>query len=71
MRFRAVAAILSLSAFLLISTPTLADDNKGKDKDAATAASDTNANKPATSSDAIRFIECRAPPLRYPRLLRR
>ncbi len=52
MRFRAVAAILSLSAFLLISTPTLADDNKGKDKDAATAASDTNANKPATSSDA-------------------
>jgi outer membrane protein OmpA-like peptidoglycan-associated protein len=55
MTFRAVAAILSLSAFLLISTPSLADDNKGKDKDAATAASDTNdpnAKKPGTSSDA-------------------
>ncbi len=55
MRFKAGAAILSFSALFLISTPSLADDHKSKDKDAGTAASSTNdpnAKKSVTSSDS-------------------
>ncbi len=55
MKLGARAAILSLSALLLISTASFADDDKPKDKNAATpasSASDPNSKKDAASTDA-------------------
>jgi outer membrane protein OmpA-like peptidoglycan-associated protein len=55
MKLGARAAILSLSALLLISTASFADDDKPKDKNGATpasSASDPNSKKDAASTDA-------------------
>ena len=55
MKFGARAAILFLTVLILVSTPTFADDDKPKDKNAATtvsSASDTNAKKDAVPTDA-------------------
>jgi outer membrane protein OmpA-like peptidoglycan-associated protein len=55
MKLGARAAILSLSALLLISTASFADDDKPKDKNSATpasSASDPNSKKDAASTDA-------------------
>jgi len=52
MRFGAPAAIIFLSALLLVSTPTFADDNKSKDKDAATAAQSPNGPNAKNSAAA-------------------
>jgi outer membrane protein OmpA-like peptidoglycan-associated protein len=55
MRFRARATILFLSALFLISNRTLADDNKPKDKDAATptaSANDPNSKKSDDTTNA-------------------
>src|ERR1700693_5574348 len=54
MRFGAPAAIIFLSALLLVSASTFADDNKSKDKDAVAAAespNDPNAKKSAAVTD--------------------
>jgi outer membrane protein OmpA-like peptidoglycan-associated protein len=54
MRFGAPAAIMFFSALFLVSTPTFADDNQSKDKEAATAAESANganAKKSAAVTD--------------------
>jgi outer membrane protein OmpA-like peptidoglycan-associated protein len=54
MRFGAPAAIIFFSALFLVSTPTFADDNQSKDKEAATAAESANganAKKSAAVTD--------------------
>jgi outer membrane protein OmpA-like peptidoglycan-associated protein len=65
MRFGAPAAIIFLSALLLVSTPTFADDNKSKDKDAATAAQSPNgpnAKKAAAVTDVNASAEAPTSP---------
>ena len=65
MRFGAPAAILLLSALLLVSTPTFADDNKSKDQDAATAAQSPNgpnAKKSAAVTDVNASAEAPTSP---------
>ena len=55
MKFGARAAILLLTVLILVSTPAFADDDKPKDKNAATtvsSAGDANAKKDAVPADA-------------------
>ncbi|MGB8522644.1 MAG: hypothetical protein WCD43_06740, partial [Candidatus Acidiferrales bacterium] len=55
MKFGARAATLFLTVLILVSTPVFADDDKPKDKNAATTASsagDANAKKDAAPTDA-------------------
>ncbi|MGB8540307.1 MAG: OmpA family protein [Candidatus Acidiferrales bacterium] len=64
MRFGARFTILFLSALFLISTRSLADDNKPKDKDAATPsapASDPNVKKSAETTNASTSSDAGSP----------
>jgi len=65
MRFGAPAAIIFLSALFFVSTPTFADDNKSKDKDAATAAQSPNgpnAKNSAAVTDVNASADARSSP---------
>ena len=64
MRFGAPAAIIFFSALFLVSTPTFADDNQSKDKEAATAAESANganAKKSAAVTDVNASAEAPTP----------